>query len=53
MHSASKGFESVAEMIARLVCDYEARQAVSPFREVKSQKSTVKSRNHQNKFRGL
>jgi hypothetical protein len=29
MHSSSKGVESVAEMIARLVCEYEARQAAA------------------------
>ncbi|BAY08144.1 hypothetical protein NIES2098_12720 [Calothrix sp. NIES-2098] len=27
MHHSYEGVESIAEMIARLVCDYEARQA--------------------------
>jgi len=27
MHNPCEGVESVAEMIARLVCDYEAQQA--------------------------
>jgi hypothetical protein len=29
MHNAHEGVESVAELIARLVCDHEARQAAA------------------------
>ncbi|MBR8840631.1 MAG: hypothetical protein DSM106950_43310 [Stigonema ocellatum SAG 48.90 = DSM 106950] len=29
MHNPCEGVESVAEMIARLVCDYEARQVAT------------------------
>jgi hypothetical protein len=37
MHNPCEGVESIAEMIARLVCDYEARQAVE------GQKKAIKS----------
>lgn len=43
MHSAYKGVESVAEMIARLVCEYEARQASEAKKVHKSAKSTALS----------
>ncbi len=35
MHNPYQGVESVAEMIARLVCDYEARQAAQARKEPK------------------
>jgi hypothetical protein len=39
MHNPCEGVESVAEMIARLVCEYEARQATEG--KKKSTKSVV------------
>jgi hypothetical protein len=34
MHSADEGVESIAEMIMRLVCEYEARQAATKAKKV-------------------
>lgn len=41
MHSAYERVESVAEMIARLVCEYEARQAAEGKQVQKSAKSAA------------
>ena len=41
MHNPCQGVESVAEMIARLVCDYEARQAAEGKKVHKSTKSAA------------
>ncbi len=41
MDNPREGVESVAEMIARLVCDYEARQAAEGKKVHKSTKSAA------------
>lgn len=44
MHNAHEGVESVAELIARLVCDHEARQAAKA--QKKSNKSLILPLSH-------